>query len=72
MATSAPGRTVKVNYNSACDLERFEKFKAVVMTLSEARKLARLFAIVIKELPNIIPVSSVSIFVITPNMILNK
>ena len=24
------GRTVKVNYNSACDLERFERFKTVL------------------------------------------
>ena len=69
---TAPGRAIKVNYNSACDLERFEKFKCVIMTLSEVRKLARLFAITIKEMPNIIPTSSVSIFVITPNMILNR
>lgn len=70
--TNAPGRAIKVNYNSACDLERFEKFKSVIQTLSEVRKLARLFAITIKEIPNIVPTSSVSIFVITPNMILNR
>ena len=63
---------MKINYNSACDLERFEKFKGVAMTLSECRKLARLFSVIIKEMPNIIPTSSVSIFVITPNMILQK
>ena len=61
-----------MNYNSACDLERFEKFKSVVMTLSEVRKLARLFALTIKEMPNLIPTSSVSIFVIKPNLITQK
>ena len=54
--SAAPGRgALKVNYNSACDLERFEKFKSVVMTLSETRKLARLFNLTIREMPNIIP-----------------
>lgn len=67
-----PGRTLKINYNSACDLERFEKFKNVIMTLSEIRKLARLFSLIIKEMPNLIPTSSVSIFVIKPNMITQK
>ena len=42
------------------------------MTLSEVRKLARLFALMIKEMPNLIPTSSVSIFVIKPNLITQK
>ena len=61
-----------MNYNSACDLERFEKFKALVMNISSVRKLAKMFATVIKEIQTIIPCSSCCIFVITPNLIVNK
>ena len=61
-----------MNYNSACDLERFEKFKNLVMSIASARKLAKIFAVVIKEILNIIPSSTCSIFVITPNLIQSK
>lgn len=65
-------RTLKVNYNTVCDLERFEKFKTVVQNISSAKKLAKLFATVIKEVPSIIPCSVCCIFVITPNLVLNR
>ena len=34
--------------------------------------MAKLFSIVIKEIPNIIPSLNCSIFVLTPNLIFNK
>ena len=65
-------RTLKVNYNTVCDLERFEKFKAVVQNISTVKKLARLFSVLIKEMPGVIPCSSCCIFVVTPNLIYNR
>jgi len=72
MRSGAGGRAAKVNYNSACDLERFEKFRNLVLNIASAKKLAKMFAITIKDILNIIPSSVCSIFVLTPNLIQNK
>jgi hypothetical protein len=66
------GRHHKVNYNSACDLDRFEKFKATMLNLAGLRKLAKLLATIIKEIPNILPCESVGIFISNQGMIANK
>ncbi len=44
------GRHHRVNYNSQCDLDRFEKFKATMLQLAGVKKLAKLLATVIKEM----------------------
>ena len=62
----------KINYNSACDLERFQKFRATVINLASVKKLARLFSIVIKEVPLLIPCSAINIFVFTPNLVKSR
>lgn len=66
------GRAARVNYNSACDLERFERFKSVVMNVATCRKLAKLCSIVIKDMQAVIPCSSCAIFVVTPGLFKSK
>ena len=62
----------KINYNSACDLERFQKFRAMVNNLSQVKKLPRLFSIIIKEIPTVIPSSTVQIFSFFPNLVKSR
>jgi len=48
-------RQHRVNYNSACDLDRFEKFKVTMLSVAGIKKLAKLLACVIKEMQNAVP-----------------
>lgn len=71
-ANIARGRTVKINYNSACDLERVEKFKTAINNLAGMRKLAKMFQLIIRDMRSIIPCESVGIFVMTPHLLANR
>ena len=62
----------KENSSLALDMERLERFKAVMLSISAANNLANVFSIVINEMPEIIPCASCSIFVLMANVIKNK
>ena len=55
------GRTHKINYNTACDYDRMDRFKSQLFHLMEAKKLPRLMALVIREIPGMISCESCGI-----------
>ena len=56
-------RGVKINYNSACDLDKLERFKASMFNFASVKKLTKLMALIIKDIPTLIPCEGVGVFV---------
>lgn len=61
-----------MNYNTACDVDRFDKFRQQMVVLANTRSLPKLMSIVIREMSSVILCESVGIFIAKANLILSK
>ena len=65
-------RAIKINYNTVCDFDRADKFRGVISSLSNAKKLPKLISIVIKNIPIAISCYSCAVFVTRRDLIMSR
>ena len=61
--------TIKVNYNSVCDLERFEKFNDFVTQISTCKRISKFTHLFLELIRNVVHCHISSCFLFQNNML---